>query len=335
MLRKTFVNKGALGWRQRSQILGFCFLLIGLASIDVPATVYANDQFCGSGVRLSNNYARPLERLPRVRTIPDSGILSFGPKRLYLEQFPFSSSRQQGHSFVGQVLLPGGSKFGYSFRDSEYSRRGFALGWGVTAQMYALNGNGVVRRQVGRKRIRIEKVSPSQPPRMMLQATPEAGLYRFDIQFKDRSGRLLGSFKDYLRVVHPRFQARLVISESSLRQGEWIAMRIDNLGTKTVTFDEDAYPGFEVQRFDGSEWVEAPVPELPTRLYKGHSNRVAGFPNIYAGIPAGWATGCIGGFGIPPEYEPGLYRVLKLVQIRKRRGVSPLFNLSTEFHVID
>jgi hypothetical protein len=313
-------------------VFGVCVAIVaGSTSVQGTASAQAEDEFCAGGI--VHDYARPLKRLPKGHTLPVFGRLPFGPDWLRVEKYPLSASTMYRDPYFGHVLLSGASKFGYVLREQGSASESVDLGWVVTARMFGMSRSGVLGREIVRKRFRIGRVGRGLWRKLTLNALRRPGLYRFDIGFKDRVGRMLGKFQENLRVVRRRYKARLVVSDSVLYRGESADMRIDNIGTRSITFEEGFSVGFTLQRFDGLGWVEVPLPIV--NGWRIESDRIAGFPNLYSGVPAGWSTTCVGSIQIPSEFRAGLYRILKPVKAAKRHGFSPPINLAAEFQVVE
>jgi hypothetical protein len=312
--------------------LGICAAFtIGVTCPQGTAQAKTGDEFCAGGI--VRDYARPLKRLPKIHVLPASGALPFGPDWLHVEKYPMPVMGGYRDPYFGHVLLPGANKFGYVLQDQGNASIGVELDWTVTARMLVTTRSGLIGREVALQRFQIGNVGRGYWRRLVVSALRRPGLYRFDIQFRTRFGRILGRFQEYLRVVHPRYEARLVIDNPILRRGESAAIRIDNVGTKSITFEEGFSFGFRLQRFDGLNWVEVTLPTW--QGWRIESNRIAGFPNLYRGVPAGWNTSCIGSIQISPEFEAGLYRILKPVKISRRHGLGPPINLAAEFQVVE
>jgi len=255
-------------------------LTLPLLARDAEGRRWKNCFWDGGLVR---NYERPLDRLPKLQRVPQSGKLPFGPHRLKLD----------GGGLGGRVRVDEGS-FGYTFYNDSY-RRKLRLDWVVTAQMRALDPKGHVLRTIDRGHVRIGRVNNANPPGLYLDVLPEVGFYRFDIQFANRGGSRLGAFSDYVRVVESRLDARLGINGRRFRQGGWVSTRVNNVGTASVYYGAD----FSVQRFEDPDWQ--PVPEA----LRGY-----GWP-LYLGILGPGARGRCSGFEISSELGAGRYRIVK------------------------
>lgn len=312
--------------------VGICAVLIAGATSAQGASPTSVGKFCAGGI--AHDYARPLKRLPMGHRLPVSGRTSFGPDWLRVQKYPLSASPKYRDPYFGNVLLSGASKFGYVLRNQGSANGGVELGWEVTAQMFVMSRSGMRGREIARGRFRIGRIGRELWRKLTLNTLRRPGLYRFDIRFKDGAGRMLGKFRENLRVVRPRYKARLVVSDSVLHRGESADLRIDNIGTRFITFDEAFNVGFRLQRFEAARgWVEVPL--AMANGWRSESNRVAGLPSLYRGVPSGWSTSCVGSIQIPSELGAGLYRILKPVKTVKPHGLGPPINLAAEFQVVE
>lgn len=91
----------------------------------------------------------------------------------------------------------------------------------------------------------------------------------------------------------PRFQARLRVSDDVVRAGEELRMRVDNLGTETITYGY----AYRLKRRQKGTWTKQPAkPVLGPKLY----------------LEGGRAGACQT-LGIAKDAAPGTYRVAKTV----------------------
>lgn len=291
-------------WRLPLAILGACLVTSPPVSASDSGPRDWGDCFWGGG--LVRDYARPLDRLPEVRQVPESGRLPFGPPALELYESTLS----------GRVIVGRGS-FGYGF----VTRRNdgvLTLGWTVRAEMHALNRRGEVERTVDRGQLWIESVNNLRQPGLSLMTPAATGFYRFDIEFESREGEMLGSFSEYLRVVEPRLRVSLGINGKRFRVGDIVQTRVNNIGTQAVLYGAS----FFVQRLEGAEWVSASGLDL-------------GRWPMYLGVAGPGARGRCSGFQIPEDLPQGRYRVVKRVGVGPhwpRKGQS--LHLNASFDVV-
>jgi hypothetical protein len=204
-------------------------------------------------------------------------------------------------------MVVAGNGITYRFYLSGTSYGPKRLSWIVESRLVRVNGRGraveIAKRRM--ERVGLLRVSANgrpAPPRIVgFRRVDEPGVYRYDIVFRDRGGRLLGRFSDYYRVVRGNPETRLVLNGSSFRIGDPVLEKIENPGTESLSYG--AGPG-RFERLEGSSWVPLEFEDL-----FGHPNVV---PAIAMILAAGRAGGCeFLGFEVPAGMTPGRYRVIK------------------------
>jgi hypothetical protein len=259
-------------------------------------------EFCSSPG--PSDYTQPFLALPPVHRIPSSGILPFGPKRLnvYFDR-------------PSPAMIEGGD-VGYAFYDRNL-RSVLRLGWTVSAQLYALSTEGTVLQKVDSGQIHVGTVRNAYPPSLNLRLPSKIGFYRFDIQFADAEGDLLGEFGKYLRIVPVETNARLGINGHQFHVGQAVATRVENLGTSTVTYGAM----YQLARKVTGDWRGViKVNNGPWPLYQGFA---------YAG-----RAGSCSGFKVSADFPSGSYRVVKEIGVQgSGQKMSHLRNLVAYFSI--
>lgn len=252
-----------------------------------------------------HDYFRPLKRLRRLRRVPKSGDLPFGP-RLGLHEAPEDR------------LEVGSGEVGFFLTDERLNGGPLRLNWDVGARLYLIGARGQVKREVAELQRHMGRMREPdlELPRLTFPVPARPALYRVDVEFTGGDGRRLGRYSEVFRVVPTRLHVRLGVSAPTYRPGEVAYARIENFGTAPLSF---GYP-FAVERYDGSAWTMASF--SPRRFVK---------PLIRARAP-GRAFWCQH-VSLPPDLEPGSYRFSKLVSAwlttRTRR-----LRLTAEFEVV-
>lgn len=141
----------------------------------------------------------------------------------------------------------------------------------------------------------------NRPREIGFARSPGPGLYRYDLVFRNRSGRLLGRLHDYYRVVRRNPEIHLALNGSSFSAGETVRAKVEDPGTEWASYGAD----FGIERFDGAAWVP-----IDWEAVFGH--RAAFILIGYRSRP-GTAGECVSGFTVPETMEPGLYRTTKPV----------------------
>ena len=257
-------------------------LLAILCAHAIPASAIAMQTFgkpwCkGAPVR---DYRGPLEALPPAQHPPEQ--LPFGPPKLNLYDFSFP-------------VIVGEGSFGFGFFDETYRDRTLHLNWELTVRVSRINSRGGILRMVEERTLRLEEVSHPGEIDLRLRVPAGPALYRYDMEFRElQNGELLGSYSEYLRVVHRTFHARIAVNRPAFRPGQTAYARVENPGTEGIFFGLD----YDVQRFDTGRWVHYP---------SGHS---AGSLLIGLSMGSGGSGWCMR-FHVPAHAEPGWYRFTK------------------------
>lgn len=227
------------------------------------------------------DYQAPLKALPPVRRAPEQ--LPFGPYKLNLYS-------------TGFPVIVGKGGFGYGFFDETYRDRVLHLNWEVSARVSRVDRRGEQIRVVKTRTLRLADVpDPAEEIDLWLGVPSGAALYRYDLEFHDlQSGELLGSYSEYLRVVHRTFHARIAVNHPTFRPGQTAYARVENPGTEGIFFGVD----YDVQRFDSGRWVHDPAGPSGGWILIGLTMGSGG---------SGWCMR----FHVPANAEPGWYRFVK------------------------
>lgn len=274
-------------------MLGFRRVVSALVilSLGVAALLLASRPAAASTCEAATeiDYEAPLADLPALPPSTTAAGLKIGPPRLRL--YP-----------VGDTLNTEGSRFGFELTvDRQVVRRPVSLDGFAELELDRVGRHGQAVESVVEQRQGLGIVaSPAFNGRPFLVSVPaKPGLYLFRAQLRDRQGKRVGRYADYLRVVSPVADVRLVIGAGPIRPGSRTNFWVENRGTQNVDPMGAAF-AFEV--FEGGVWSKAPG-----------SPRV--FPKLRAKpLSAGGAGGCTS-FQIPSEARPGLYRYSKDVVI--------------------
>lgn len=258
-----------------------------------------SSSFCNRQV--VKDYQQSLRRMPFIPSPPASGQLPFAPKATFFELLP------------GDFLVTLGEtvqRAGFAFSVPSGSSRTFHLNWIVEANLVQIDRYGDERQIKRFKTLRLGALTDSALDQIeesvSLRSRP--AYYRFEVVFSRPNGKRLGRYGQYIRVVRPKFAARLSADLDSLRAGESLTFRIENFGTERVSYS----PSFSLEYLRGSTWVEQP---LDVR-----------WPRIILTAAPGEAGGCQT-FLVPPETSPGRYRISKSLRGRGR-------SLTAEFDVV-
>ncbi len=240
---------------------------------------YGNPAFC-EPKGLVRDFG--LSRLPAVSEPPESGELPFGPRAIQL------------WTFGGPVLLTGQS-FGYHLSGEGYGRPK-PLGWTVRARLSVAGPTGKTGREVDSEEVEIRMIDVADEYDLALGPLHRPGFYRYDIEFLDSEGEILGSYSEYIKVFERQFwKVRLGLSGKSFRVGERVLSRVENLGTEIPSFGEEFQnPEEEGGRLDPLSQSNAnglaPLGRVRGPRRHGPLQRPLPIPSI----PAGPLPGCEG-----------------------------------------
>jgi len=249
------------------------------------------------------DFLKPLARMPKLHSPPASGELGFGPAGLRLIPHP---SLVVGEGDVGYDLFLAGP------------RKPARLGWRVTTTLVRLDGRGrrVARVERARRRLAVLGGGRGGGFDFPLEGRPAA--YRLTSVFRSRSGRKLGGFGFYFRLVTRDPKPHLALNATSFRAGQSVFSRVENFGSTFLTYGVSYW----IERFAGTAWAGAPEsPRGPSIL-------------VLLASPPGMSGRC-SSFWVPPGMAPGRYRVVKEVEIVRARPRSPApAFLTAEFEIV-
>ncbi|HEX5988671.1 MAG TPA: hypothetical protein VFY75_00470 [Solirubrobacterales bacterium] len=261
---------------------------VAFALVLVPRPVTAAN--CVTATEI--DYEAPLADLPPLPRNSSSDGLKIGPPRLRLIA-------------VGNTLNIEKGRFGYELAiDRQTIRRPVVLSGYTELELERVNRRGEVVEPIAMRRQALGVVaSPAFNGKSYLVDVPaKPGLYRFQTRLRDARGKAVGRYADYLRVVRPVTDVRLILRGGPVRPGDQVDFWIENRGTRTV---DPIGVDFAFEVFEGGSWLTAP-----------------GSPSIFPKLrllplPAGRAGDC-STFQIPPEAKPGHYRFSKDVILESR-----------------
>lgn len=258
-----------------------------LAAASAPVSAAASGTgFCEGQVL--RDYLGPLERMPKLPALRGGGRLPFAAANVAVD--------------LDRRLLAGGGRAGFSL-GLRHRRRRAHPNWTVTATLARVDWRGRRIRRVGRIVRRVRKIDRRTAPsfRFHVGGTPAA--YRLIATFRSPSGRRLGRFGAYYRVVKPTEFVRLTPEVTTYRPGETAQARLENFGSEPLSIGVD----FGVERWDGSAWV----PATGAPVY---------FPAIGYRLPAGGTSPFCFDYAIPADAAPGSYRIAKRVYFPASAG---------------
>jgi hypothetical protein len=251
---------------------------------------------------LLRDYLAPLERMPKLRWPPTEGVPVFGSGNVTL------SSVQQ--------LVVGGGTVGFSLRLRNYNHPAHPR-WELSATFSRVDWRGRTRDVIDRTTIPVSEVSRDSEPGAEFDLADRPAAYRLTIVARTPSGRRLGRYGAYFRVVPETRHARLGLNATTYRPEQTVFARVENRGTAIATYGVP----YSIERFDGSAWATAPEsPKGPWIL------------PLLLSPPGG--TGRCDSFWIPPTMPPGEYRVVKRVNFGWPERNQPDTTLTAGFQIL-
>lgn len=198
--------------------------------------------------------------------------------------------------------MPKPYPFGYAFSEENY-RGAVRLDWTITAELWTVDKQGNRLQEVDRQELVIGRLDARNEPRIEL--TPlkhRRGFYRFEMQIADQSGKVLGAYGNYFKVVRPFWRVRLGVTPRTARPGQRVWSRLENFGSESVEFGEE----FGIQRLELGHWVSQP-------------DLTSGVWLLWAGWLGPGGTGFCNSIELPKDAPAGSYRFVKHVEPGRHR----------------
>lgn len=281
-MRKPRPRRPELGLRRL--LGGVLAVAVVLVALPTGAGAVTGAPICTS--RHAVDYAAPLAGLPGAHPLPE-GELPFGPRNFGVETL--------GWSHVALV----GSSFGYSFVGKNDPYRVLHLGWRATATAWAVDRDGRVRRQIGEREWKVGKIKELSKLQFGFPAE-RPGFVRVDVRFSTLTGRKLGSYRDYFRVLARTNDTTIAVDRPSVHAGEAIVGQVENRGAGHISGRD---PVLEVERFAGGAWEAVAQPPSP--------ESVAGFGLFLGPGEAGRCQRYL----IPADAPAGRYRLATTIRV--------------------
>jgi hypothetical protein len=257
--------------------LGAMLVLAGFARPATAMTYEAEPSFCqGATLR---DYLAPLDRLPKLHGLPTSGQMGFSSHNIVAGQ--------------GPELVVGEGNIGFWLNLHNYSHPAH-VNWEVIATLTEVDWRGRPIRTVDHLRRRLHQLGREYSADFEFPVSDPPAVYRVTAIFHSLSGRKLGGFGSYFRVVPATKHARYGLNSNIYHPGQTVFGRVEDFGTMPAAYGVPYW----IERLDGTTWTKAPEsPRGPWIM-----------PLLYSG--SGMAGKC-DGFRIPTTMPPGRYRMAK------------------------
>lgn len=206
---------------------------------------------------------------------------------------------------MGSGPTADGRAIGFRLADIVINQRR-RLNWIVKTTLVKVNATGERVKMLDRKVDHIATRNFEDGPygRQQFHVSMKLANYRVDITFEKRSGENLGSYSEYFRVMKPRYQAVMTLSDEDAVPGQTIQARIENLGTEPVKAEKK----LAVETYDGQRWSKLAI------VYE-KGKRAEGRVNVFGG-----ETGPCFTYKVPVELSSGRYRVTEGIRRSLRQG---------------
>lgn len=276
--------------------------LVGLSLASLfyaPGASAERPAFCGE--RYARDYEAPLRGMPRQHP-PPQGELPFGPRNFSI------------HRIDRTPVVLEGSHFGYRFGGKNEGHRVLDLGWSVSATAWVVDADGHGRRRLGTRRWRARRAKDLDPLQLAFPAE-RPGFFRVDLRFSTLSGHTLAAYRDYFRVLRRRTDIGIRTGGEGFHPGEAVYGLLENLGAGKVIVPTS----LDVERAEGSSWVEVPQPPSPESVMGGTW-----------WLESGEAARCHR-FDVPPGAPSGSYRFSASVYVvneQRRETVTAPFQIA-------
>jgi len=211
-------NQGSRLWREIIIGLVLAFALLGVGKADASQSA----DFCAKNV-LVHDYLTPLAGFPNSLEFANSGKLASGPGalRVYPPRNRLVTAGEPG-GFESRGTLAGGPSHG-------------PLRWWAVSRLIRVGKNADHRIVKARKQF-IGTVKSFQGRNFGFSGPVPPGIYRLDIRFQNRRGKMVNHYAEIFRVLQARSDLRLVADVQPVVPGARGYLRVDNYGTITGTY---------------------------------------------------------------------------------------------------
>jgi hypothetical protein len=237
----------------------------------------------------TRDFSASMRHFPAIRHVPSDGNLPFGPTATALSSL--SDSVQAGSGRLGFRLTLS--------RQPPLKRR---LRWQMELHVMKLDARGNERSLVAHRKTTLGLDQKLGKGEALVSApvSSASAFFRLDIAIRKRNGHTLGRYSEYVRVVPPRVNVKLLISADALEPNDVILSRIQNRGTVAVAHEPR---NLRLERRTRSGWRNV-------RQDTSSSNSA---PSARVGIVPGGALSSCNGRRIPSDAIPGTYRLYERV----------------------
>jgi hypothetical protein len=281
-------------------IVAIVVAVLGIGTASAAVVYEPQPPFCEEQV--VHDYLAPLERLPTLPSPPVSGQLGVGPPSLRIKALP--------------ALVVGKGLVGYKL-NLRLKAKAVHLRWRAITTLSRVDWHGDEVEAIARTDRRLGTIKAGQGAGVQFELDGVPAPYRVLTVIRNEAGKPLDRYGFYFRLVPAKDSARLALNASSYRPGQTVFMRVENLGTGSVTYGVP----YSIEQLQGTTWSLAPQsPRGPWIL-----------PLLYS---APGKSGRCGEFRIPSDMPAGHYRAVKGITLGLVQRPEDLTYRTAEFDVL-
>lgn len=230
--------------------------------------------------------------------VEDFGLLELPPIREVPEEAGKALGRGAVDIYGGwDRIMAGPSGFGYAFSENNYTGT-VRLDWTITAELWTVDKKGTAFAKVDSAELFIGRLDAAHQPSIeVVPPKDRRGFYRFNMRIEFAGGKVVASYGAYFKVARPYWNVKLGLAQETVRAGQRVFSRLENLGTERVFYGE----AFSIERFENGGWTR-----------QGDLTRNAWLMWLGGISPGG--TGLCNSIRLPEDLSAGLYRFVKSVE---------------------
>jgi hypothetical protein len=258
---------------------------------------------------LHNSFCEPTEpvedfglsALPPTDEAPADGDLPFGPKTVSMSVD------------AGPIIAVGGG-VRFDLRSINYFGR-TPLEWVMRDRLRPLDAAGNPGAVISQGKRRIHFINAKREDKLILYPPRTPGFYRYETEISGFDGKRLALYARDFRVERKFWDVRFGLNRAVFYPGNHVLSRIENFGTLSPAFGEE----FGLQHLTAGEWQTISIPGRDGWL-------------LWAGFALPGMPGQCSSLGLPRDFAPGHYRIVKEWQKELSRD-APIHYLSATFEV--
>ena len=270
--RRSGTLRGAVATGAATALLGTALVTGGPAPASAAkktATAKAA-AFCPNP---GTDYRAPLDALQAIPTLPEGGVLPFGPRGMTI-----AATGPQG-------VLVGGAGIGFRLTNATAPTK--KLNWTVLERLTRLTKKGHGLHPEGLQRIDLGQLPTGKHRGLTFPIAAKPAVYSLEVTIQNGRGRRLARYGEYIRVVERSVDVGITLAAyDNVAPGGYLESCFENHGTASVT-----PTGATLERWNGSAWrsgrrdaylhpsaVARPSPPRSRRIRTGRRSRSRSAP---------------------------------------------------------